>query len=186
MPVQDQANGQVTFRRLEDNWERKCKRYLPVVHKDSPWRYSRAMTEQDPEQGWKIHVSATILTAVKILEKVAPFLSKEAALFKAPITLQELKKMNCGLFYGFSQVGKFMTVYPQSPEAAVRIAATLHRLTYRFHSPTVPYDVAFKHRTCVHYRYGSFRPLELENPDGTRSMAIRDPAGVLIPDLLAF
>lgn len=110
---------------LEREWQAKCERYLPIVPDGSVWRFSRTGSPDDPEQGWKIHVSATILSAARVLERVAPFLNNERILFKAPVSLQELKKINCGLFYGFSQVGKLITVYPPNPEVAVKAALKL-------------------------------------------------------------
>lgn len=168
---------------LEHDWENKCKLYLPVTSDGSPWRFSRPTLPEDPEQGWKLHVSASILTAPMILGKIAPFLSSTGILFKAPISLQEVKKINCGLFYGFSQVGKIITVYPPNAQAAISIAQALHRLTYRIRSPAVPYDVTFRKQGCVYYRYGSFKTLEMVNDVGTRVPAMHDPSGNLIADL---
>jgi len=168
---------------LEDKWERLCIHYLSVTPENSVWRFSRAITPDDPEQGWKIHISATILSANKIFEKVAPFLCSLGVLFKAPRSLLELKRMNCGLFYGFSQVGKFITVYPKTPQDAVSIAHKLHQLTDGFSCVAVPYDLPFRQNSCIYYRYGSFSTLAIENSDGTSIPAIRDPEGKLVPDL---
>ena len=181
MPLYERA--QTAFLLLEKDWENLCQRYLPVFPEDSLWKFSRQINPDDPEQGWKIHISATILTATKILEKVAPFLCGNGVLFKAPTSLQEVKKINCGLFYGFSQVGKIITVYPGNADIAVSIAQTLHGLTFRFRSPTVPYDVPFQQPGCVYYRYGSFKTLAIVNPDGSHILAVRDPTGTLVPDL---
>ena len=169
---------------LEKEWEKLCESYLPVIGvEQSIWRFSRKLKPDDAEQGWKIHISATILSANKILKKIAPFLHNLDILFKAPCSLLELKRINCGLFYGFSQIGKFITVYPNTSDIAILLAHELHNLTKEFSSPTVPYDLPFKHNSCVYYRYGSFHSLEIENSDGTCTSAIRDPNGNLIPDL---
>ena len=169
---------------LEKEWEKLCESYLPVIGvEQSIWRFSRKIKPDDAEQGWKIHISATILSANQIFKKVAPFLHTLDILFKAPRSLLELKRINCGLFYGFSQVGKFITVYPNTPDIALILAHELHHLTEDFSSPAVPYDLPFKQNSCVYYRYGSFHSLEIENSDGTPTSAIRDPNGSLIPDL---
>lgn len=34
----------------------------------------------------------------------------------------------------------------------------------------------------VYYRFGSFQHLEMEQADGVRTLAIRDPVGNLVPD----
>ena len=78
----------VIIQTASDEWQNLCTRYLPVIPEDSTWRFSRTVTADDPEQGWKIHVSATILSANKIFKKVAPFLHNLGILFKAPNSLR--------------------------------------------------------------------------------------------------
>jgi hypothetical protein len=64
-----------------------------------------------PSQGWKLHVSATPLAGPEVLERVVPLLLDEGARFKVVNTRLQLVVLNGG-GYGFSQVGKFVTVYP--------------------------------------------------------------------------
>jgi class IV lanthipeptide synthase len=168
---------------LKNRWDELCARYLPIVAEGSVWRQNRLIFPDDPEQGWKLHISATILTANQIMEKVAPLLCSLNIVFKAPRSLEELSMLNCGLQYGFSQVGKFITVYPKTPEDAMSLAQKLHRLTYRLPGPSAPYDISFRANSRVSYRYGSFSFLEVENANGARVSAIRKPDGELIPDL---
>jgi hypothetical protein len=167
---------------LEDEWKLLCVRHLPIAPTDSIWRYSRPHAQGDPEQGWKLHVSATVLTANEVLKRVATLLRERGIQFKAPTSLRELQRINCGIFYGYSQIGKFLTVYPRSPVEAVSLAARLHELTRQMTAPAVPFDLRFRPGSCVYYRYGSFKHLELENPDGTRTPAMRDPEGRLVRD----
>ncbi|WP_206755048.1 protein kinase, partial [Leptolyngbya sp. FACHB-711] len=169
--------------KAESRWQQLCKTYLPVESDYSIWRSSRLGNSDDAEQGWKLHVSATVLSAIEIFERVAPFLQKNNILFKAPNSLKELKKINSGLFYGFSQVGKFITVYPKTTEIAVEIADRLHQLTEGLSSPPIPYDLPLRQNSCVYYRYGSFSSLAITNPDGTQTPAVRTPQGNLVPDL---
>jgi serine/threonine protein kinase len=181
--IYEQGQSYLTSARsLEKEWQKLIARHLPIAPESSIWRLSRLPSSDDPEQGWKIHISATVLAANAIFEKVAPLLNSLGLLFKAPKSLDELKKINCGLYYGFSQVGKFITVYPASPEQAVWLARKLHQLTHRLPGPAVPYDRPFCRDSRIYYRYGSFSFLEMENPDGTRTLAIRDLEGKLIPD----
>ncbi len=167
---------------LCDRWQKLYSRYLPVTGKDSIWLYSRHPSANDPEQGWKLHVSATILSASDLFESVASFLQNHCALFKAPSSLQELGKINSGVEYGYSQIGKFITVYPQSDKEAVFFAENLNRLTRGIPAPIVPFDLRYNPGSCVYYRYGSFKSQEKENPDGTRIPAIVDPEGNFVPD----
>ncbi|MDQ3649483.1 MAG: serine/threonine protein kinase [Acidobacteriota bacterium] len=164
-------------------WGELRDRYLPVAVENSIWRYSRGALPDDPEQGWKLHIAATVLTAGRVMRVVAPFLCSRGTLYKAPVSLNELDKLNSGIFYGYSQVGKFLTIYPQTTEEAVLLARELHRLTRRMTAPAVPFDLKYRADGCVYYRYGAFRGLEVEGDDGERTYAIRDPEGNLVPDI---
>jgi tRNA A-37 threonylcarbamoyl transferase component Bud32 len=172
----------IDFQSLETDWKQLCAVYLPIYHENSFWRFSCQWPPAHPEQGWKLHISATLLSASKTLATIGPFLRAHHILFKAPVSLLELKKMNCGLFYGFSQVGKCFTIYPQSTEQALALASMLDNLTEGMPGPSVPYDLPLRDGSCVYYRYGAFRAIDIETSEGTRVVAIRTPSGELYPD----
>ncbi|HEX8283789.1 MAG TPA: hypothetical protein VF588_10565 [Pyrinomonadaceae bacterium] len=164
-------------------WERLCADYLPLASEGSIWRYSRPPGPGDAEQGWKLHVSATILTANEVLKRIAAPLSERGAQFKGPSSLRELQRLNSGLLYGYSQVGKFITVYPRTAEEAISLARLLHGLTRGLPAPSVPFERRFRPGSSVFYRYGSFKRIDLDNEDGTRMHAVRDPEGRLVADV---
>src|ERR1043165_2477053 len=168
---------------LKKSWQALCQSYLPVGGNDSIWRYSREALPDDPPQGWKLHVAATILNAGKTLEAIAPFLTSRRVLFKGPNSLTELSKLNTGIFYGYSQVGKFVTIYPRTPDEAVLLARELYRRTRHFTAPSVPFDFRYRVDGCIYYRYGAFNLLEFEGTNGEPVHAIRDPDGKLLEDL---
>lgn len=170
------------YRELEAGWQQLRARYLPVACRDSIWRYSRRGEQDDPQQGWKLHLSATVLNACDVLARVAPHLHRRGVLFKAPVSLHELDRINSGLHYGYSQIGKFITVYPQTDGEAISLARLLHKLTRGAGAPAVPFDLQYRPDSCVYYRYGSFTPLQMEAPGGLRVLAVRDPRGRLVPD----
>jgi Protein kinase domain len=156
------------------------------------WSHSRRKGRGDLAQGWKLHVSATVLSACGIFRSIAPYLSRRKVSFKAPGSLIELCKLNAGIFYGFSQVGKFVTVYPRSEEEAVAIAGDLDRLTSGQPAPAVPYDEPLRPGSCVYYRYGQHysnlttrvrgkRVPAITRPDGTRTPDRRDPHTAVPP-----
>jgi hypothetical protein len=170
-------------RKAEREWQQLCDAYLAIRVKGSIWRSSRKRIPGDLSQGWKLHVSATILSACPVLRLIAPYLKRHDIWFKAPKSLAELHKLNSGIYYGFSQVGKFVTVYPKSAEAAADIASKLHTLTAKFAAPMVPYDNALRNRSCVYYRYGSFSLRLKTTFRKKRVLAIARPDGKLVPDL---
>ncbi len=163
-------------------WRGLCVDYLPVAPDGTTWRYSRESSSGDLTQGWKLHLSANILTACEIMGRVAPYLQRSGALFKGPASLQDLARINCGLTHGYSQIGKFITVYPRSDNEAFALARKLHQVTRGLSAPAIPFDLQFRPGSCVYYRYGAFERLEMETPDGGRVPAIRHPAGHLVPD----
>jgi hypothetical protein len=136
----------------------------------------------DPDQGWKLHIAATILTAGETLERVAPELQKRGILYKAPVSLEELGNLNSGLVYGYSQVGKFITIYPREGEDIASLAETLHRLTEGIPAPAVPYDTQYRPGSNVYYRYGAFTLNEIEDETGKKIAVIRDGEGKFVPD----
>lgn len=147
---------------------------------DGNWSYSRPHRIDDPRQGWKLHVSATILSATEVFTRAEPILRKHDVLFKVPSHLEFLKSLNSGLA-DFSQIGKFLTAYPRSTEEALRLARELHRATRGLPGPRIPFDARYRHGSLVHYRYGAFRgsgdgaPGFIRAPGGKRYRDRRAP-----------
>ncbi len=119
------------------------------------WRYSRAPTREDPARGWKIHLSATVLTAHAVLTRVSFALRRRGLLFKVPARLEFLASLNSGL-QDYSQTGKFVTVYPRTEVEAVQVAAELHHLTRDLRGPKIPFDQPYRSNGIVYYRHGAF------------------------------
>ena len=127
---------------------------LPIS--DGSWCYSRPGCKSDPTQGWKIHVSATRLSANEVFSRVRRLLSARDVLFKVPVRLDFLGALNAGVGQ-FSQVGKFLTVYPRSTAEAIELARELHSVTRGLRGPEIPFDVRYRKKSLVYYRYGVFR-----------------------------
>jgi hypothetical protein len=129
-------------------------RHLPLA--DENWSYSRFARDDDPAQGWKLHVSATILSAAEVFARAQPILRKYDALFKVPCRLELLKSLNSGLGH-FSQIGKFLTIYPRSTNEALKLAFEIHRATRGLPGPRIPFDERYRKHSLVYYRYGPLR-----------------------------
>ena len=167
---------------LEARWQKLCSLYLPRAPKDAIWRYSKGSRRRQPSSGWKLHVSATILNAPAVLKRIAPFLIARGTSFKAPGSLGEVGKLNSGLDYKYSQIGKIITVYPRSDNEAVFLATKLHKLTRHFDGPTVPFDLRFSENSNVYYRFGAFAHLELVR-NGRPVPGVYAPGEGLVPDV---
>jgi hypothetical protein len=149
-----------------------------LVASGGTWCFSRPGLGSDPPQGWKIHVSATRLSANEVFSRVRPILTGRDVLFKVPARLDLLGALNSGIGQ-FSQVGKFLTVYPRSTTEAVELAHELHSVTRGLRGPEIPFDVLYRKNSLVYYRYGVFRgPRKGKGNSGV----VFDPAGRPHPD----
>jgi len=166
----------------EQQWRALVDAYLPVVPGRSGWRY-RPPQRAHPAQGWKLHVSATLPNAITVFQRCAPLLVERGVAFKSVKTLNILGRLNSAIPFGFSQIGKFITVYPRDANEAVELAELLDQATHGLGAPTVPFDRQYRPGSAVYFRYGAFGHEEMETEDGTRVSALRTPAGELVPDM---
>src|SRR5213078_1654866 len=93
--------------------------------------------------------------AVEVLDRCLAVLGGERCGFKVAASRARLRELNLGLA-GATQVGKFVTVYPEDDAAAIRLADALHLATAGLEGPPIPSDRRLRPGSLVHYRYGSF------------------------------
>ena len=134
-----------------------------------------------PDQGWKLHVSASILTALPIAKRILEILILHQTMFKMARSLLAVAALNEGEA-GLSQMGKFVTVYPSTEMQAVELARLLDAATKGLAGPPVPSDRALSPGSALYYRYGAFRQRALQLPYGEIVDALVDPEGQLVPD----
>ncbi|MGE0544969.1 MAG: lanthionine synthetase LanC family protein [Dehalococcoidia bacterium] len=162
-----------------------------VLDRRIPWALHGELFSQQSlgvgpwvEQGWKLHVSATPVSAVEVLEAALDVLFAEGVRFKVMGTLGRLEALNGG-YFGLSQIGKFITVYPSDDAQAVRLALTLDEATRGFRGPRVPTDRPLRPGSLVHYRYGAMirRPeAEAAGEEAGGVYDLLDSAGRLTAD----
>ena len=158
--------------------QRAATRWIEV---DDRWISVGYRPERLPEQGWKLHVAASVHTAADVLRATLPTLLEDEVHFKVAATLRHLAALNEGVG-GLSQVGKFVTVYPADDEQALRLATRLAASTAGLRGPVVPTDRALRPGSVVHYRFGGFGDLQLRTALGDVVPALRTPEGTLVPD----
>ena len=132
-------------------------------------------------QGWKLHLAASQASADDVLRRALPVLVAETASFKLTASHDELTDLNEGNG-GLSQVGKFLTVYPDDEAHAVRLAVTLDDATRGLPGPRILSDRPLLRGSIVHYRYGGFGDLFVQTNLGQIVPALRAPDGSLVPD----
>ena len=155
---------------LQERWR---KRLASLPGRDRLWCYSRKPRPDDPVQGWKLHLSATLLSADEVFLRAWPVLARHDAYFKVAAHLDFVAQLNAGLTE-FSQVGKFLTVYPRSTEEAALLARELHAATRGLAGPRIPFDARYRKNSLVYYRYGTFRA---RSKNGAGPGSITDPKG---------
>ncbi|WP_314711791.1 class III lanthionine synthetase LanKC [Propionibacterium acidifaciens] len=144
------------------------------------WEYVMPPGMNMPEQGWKIHVSATMENAQKLLGDVASYCHASAVPFKFLPTRTELMRTNMKYAHRGGS-GKFITIYPDDDEQCARIAAELDAIIGGAEGPYILSDIRY-HGGPVYLRYGGFRPLLMRSRTDELSPAIRNPSGELVED----
>ena len=172
---------------LESSWSAIAARYLPISPSESEiWRYSfQPRSAALPRQGWKVHLSATILSAEETLRRVGPLLQDEHILFKGPSSMKLLSLLNSGLQFGFTQVGKAFTLYPAGDSEAVALATRLAEVLRDIAGPQIPFERRLAPDLPIFYRYGVLiatdRPDEICDPDGNWLPDLRTSAAACPP-----
>ncbi|MFD2767973.1 class IV lanthionine synthetase LanL [Micromonospora eburnea] len=131
--------------------------------------------------GWKLHVSATQLSAPIVLARSAPVLIEAGCPFKFARSLDFAGRMgsrNAERGGG----GKFLTAYPDDDEQFRRLADRLHQVTYGLPGPGVLSDRPYRTGGVVYYRYGGFRGSTLGN-DGCYETSLVGPDGTAVRDV---
>ncbi|MDB5988154.1 MAG: putative serine/threonine protein kinase [Nevskia sp.] len=114
-----------------------------------------------------------------LLRAILPILSKQRASFKLAQHDGVLALLNEGDL-GATQVGKFITIYPESDDSAYRLAEYLIARTRKFSGPEIVTDLRLG--AIVYARYGSFSPVIKRNRLGYAVPLIEGADGDLVPD----
>ncbi|MFI6318933.1 class IV lanthionine synthetase LanL [Nonomuraea sp. NPDC050556] len=128
------------------------------------------------DQGWKLHLSATQLSAPVVLAGAAEVLVRAGCQFKFARGLEQLGMLlsvNCDRGSG----GKFITAYPAGDEQFRRLAAELDRVTEGLPGPVILSDRRLRPDGLVHYRYGVFAAEPVFTNDGGFESVVSGPGG---------
>jgi predicted Ser/Thr protein kinase len=149
---------------------------------DANWCYVIPPTGLSAKQGWKLHISATPLSAPEVLATAAEVLIGNQIAFKfagdlAAVTRLVSRRTPRG------SGGKFITVYPETGESGLcELAEELHRATLGLAGPGVLSDRPYRPGSLVHYRYGAFINTPTLGNDGFRQTMLVAPDGSVYPD----
>ncbi len=133
-----------------------------------------------PQQGWKIHVSATLANAERVLDAVWGYCVPRGLSFKflrGPRTLL----LRNSKYASRSASGKFVTIYPRDAAELELACKELDTLLAGEDGPYILSDLRYG-AGPVHVRYGGFARRYCLSPDGQVVPAIADGTGTLVPD----
>ena len=130
-------------------------------------------------QGWILHLSVVISQVADLLSLVIPFLIEKNQSFKIIINAATADDLLNGIL-GYTQIGKLVSIYPETDSIALNLAADLIDLTKSYKGPAIPSDIPLGN--IVHARYGSFKPIVKQNAAGNRENYIYDGEGHLVKD----
>ncbi|MFD3742400.1 class III lanthionine synthetase LanKC [Streptomyces sp. NPDC058629] len=134
-----------------------------------------------PEQGWKIHISATTANAAQVLEITAGHCRSAGVAFKHLSSVQLLGAMN-SKYAPRAAGGKFLALYPRDTEEFRRTAEALAEALAGQSGPYVLTDCRWGDGP-VHFRYGAFREHWCWTEDGELVPAFLQADGTRVPDL---
>jgi class IV lanthipeptide synthase len=132
-------------------------------------------------QGWKIHVSATPLSAPVVLTRCATVLIRNGCAFKFAGDLAKVHAL-VERTYSRGGGGKFITAYPADDEQFRQIAAELDEVTLGLHGPKILSDRQLRPGSLVHYRYGVGGGRPVLTNDGIFASLLVAPDGSAVPD----
>ncbi len=162
----------VCARQLPEGWEHRG---------TDTWMHYSPAGEQVRPQGWKVHLSARIADAERVLDVVWDYCTARGIPFKYLRSRPVMVMFNAkSAFRGSS--GKLVTIYPQDESRLETIVRELDELLAGVQGPYILSDLRFGDGP-VFVRFGGFTERHCLGANGERVLAIENPDGVLVPDV---
>ncbi|MFE6160894.1 class III lanthionine synthetase LanKC [Streptomyces sp. NPDC056486] len=133
-----------------------------------------------PQQGWKIHVSATLENADRIADAVSDYCVPRSVPFKF-IAGRRLLHLRNSKYAGRDGSGKFATIYPADEQQLHSFLDELGRLLAGQEGPYILTDLRWQEGP-LYVRYGAFTRRMCADERGGLVPAIEDDKGRLVPD----
>lgn len=133
------------------------------------------------KHGWKLHVSATPLSAPLVLARAAEVLIRHGCPFKFATDIARVLELVDHL-QSRGAGGKFITAYPRDDEQILALAEELDRVTVDLAGPRILSDRPIRPGSLVHYRYGEFTGDQVFTDDGVFESRMIGPDGSVVKD----
>lgn len=162
----------------------ECARPVPEEWDHAPsdtWMHYAPKNRPVPPQGWKIHVSACLADAERVVSTVWDYCMARELAFKflrgRPVVMMLNSK---AAFRGSS--GKLVTIYPSDAEQFETVLTELNELLRGVQGPYILSDLRFD-AGPLFVRYGGFVERHCLSESGERVLALEDGEGRLVPDV---
>lgn len=146
------------------------------IIRNGVWFHCRPAAAVLPEQGWKIHLSATFSNAAAILTSAARILVPRGISFKFGLDRAMLFLLNSKRWPRGS-AGKFITVYPRTDDEFRSVIEELYRAMVGFAGSYILSDRRYKDSQVVHYRYGGLLSRSILDVTGDKQLVLTAPDG---------
>jgi hypothetical protein len=134
-----------------------------------------------PGQGWKLHLSGTPDSVLRLLAAALPVLLPERCAFRVAAGLDDarwLTSAGCPR----SAAGKCVTAYPAGAGQFRRLAAALHRATAGLAGPEILSDRQYQPGSVVYYRFGAVANPPVLDDEGCYRPVVVAPDGGVVQD----
>jgi tRNA A-37 threonylcarbamoyl transferase component Bud32 len=143
------------------------------------WRVLHPRGVELPDQGWKIHVSAGMANAGRVLAVVHEYCVGHRISYKHLRSRAILLARN-SKYAPRDGSGKLITIYPTDNNELARVLEELSEELHGEHGAYILSDLRYGEGP-LYTRYGGFTERWVEH-NGNRVLAIRKPDGTLVPD----
>jgi tRNA A-37 threonylcarbamoyl transferase component Bud32 len=156
------------------------KDWLPF--REGLWFHVYPQSYAFPQQGWKVHVSATLSNSGSILRRAAEIALMNEVPFKFALDTNVLALMESKRWQRGGS-GKFITMYPANQ---ARFESLLEQLYEQLRSEEGPYilsDKRYKDCRVLYYRYGGIAQTIQIDIVGREVPVVTPPTGEAVPDV---
>jgi tRNA A-37 threonylcarbamoyl transferase component Bud32 len=168
---EERLGFEVSRRPIPEGWERT---------ELADWLVYRPVGVPSRSQGWKVHVSACLDNADKVLTTVWDYCLRHRISFKFLRGLDALLLANAK-YAPRGSSGKFVTIYPVDEAQLEVVLNELGEALAGSQGPYILSDLRWGEGP-LYVRYGGFAERHSVSENGALVLAIEDPDGRLVPD----
>lgn len=151
------------------------------IYQNGFYVYSDIDMENLPNQGWKIHISATLKNDEEVLIKTVDILNKFRTPFKI-IADRRLLQWSTLKSFSRGSSGKFITIYPKDFQRFKELLSVLYQVLKDYCGPYILTDKRYRDCKVLYYRYGGFTFKYKISDDGHKIALIKDGNGNVVED----